>query len=155
MRWGFGVFKVARVILNRQTHLRISSVRQSFFCLNVSRGSKTAEKLCLLSPAQVGTTEQRDIVPNFRPHEKRPHLGPGNLGSLLLPHGPGNLVRGISFPLKRLGLCQEGRQEGSTLRLHNSGPIWSLQISTVTRGSQLASFSKMVGLSYRLEMWLK
>lgn len=57
MRWGFGVFKIARVTLNGQTHLRISSVRQSFFCLNVSRGSKTAEKLCLLSPAQVGTTE--------------------------------------------------------------------------------------------------
>lgn len=154
MRWGFGVFKIARVTLNGQTHLRIGSVRQSFFCLNVSRGSKTAEKLCPLSPAQVGTTEQRDIVPNFRSHEKSPHLGPGNLGSLLLPHGPGNLVRGIGFPLKRLGLCQEGRQRAQHSGFTTQGR-YGVQISTVTRGSQLASFSKMVGLSHRLEMWLK
>lgn len=110
--WGFGVFNIVLATQRgKQTYLRITSVRESLFYLNFSGGIKVPEKLYLLCPDQVGTTEQGDIVLNSRSHEKSPHLVQDKLGSFFLPPlWPGTLMGDTSFSIKVPSLRQEGRQ---------------------------------------------
>lgn len=124
--WGFGAFNIALATQrSKQMYLRINSVRESLFYLNFSGGIRVPEKLYLLHPDQVGTTEQGDSVPNSRSHEKSLHLAYDKLGSFVLsPLRPGTLKGDTSFSLKGPSLCQEGRQR-VILRLWQGGKISS------------------------------
>lgn len=127
MWWGIVIFNITLVTLRgRQTCLRINSVRESFSYLNFSGGTKVPEKLCLPYRDQVGTTEQGDIVPNSRSHEKSPHLGHGTLGRASLHLSSQGLSRETSaFPWRCPASARKAERRYDTQAMARDGGISS------------------------------